>query len=310
MMTTRSQPTAIPSPDEGVAAHAAPLPRLDLLSASAWNTPNLSELVVAAPPATTPREALPRRTEPTPAPPVAMPVSPAMSMLSYTPAGSAHATLVPAPLHHRIRGAAPVPIGTSSHEPHVAAVQQATPQPKASVAARVSVALVAVCALLLAVGSHFAMSSALLACAALFLSDLAVASMAARLPHARAVSGALTIGAALIGVTALIGGVQQFSDMAFVAGLLVLLVTLPVLLLHVTAQLLARRRSNESIAVGTLQIVGIGRTLSMFALLISGYIAFDSFTAVPDALVSFAITALVAVNVVYAGRIWLRADHD
>jgi hypothetical protein len=165
--------------------------------------------------------------------------------------------------------------------------------------------LMAVTAALLAWASVMAFSSALLAFSGLLIAELALALSLARARGARRPTSAAVLAVVALGVGLLAakGAIAQFGDMAMVAGLFVLISVVPSLLLLGAAAFVLRRRgdrrtlADEAIRSGT--IVRFG---ALAGILLAGYQAHKTFTAVPDAIVALVIVALVAVNAVHVLR--------
>jgi len=129
-------------------------------------------------------------------------------------------------------------------------------------------------------------SVALLACAGLFLSDLSLGL--------RGLSARVCMAAALaLTLWALIGVPGQFSDMAFVAGLFVVVAAVPVLAMSAVAGRLLRR-DDASTADLAVRARGKYQLLAVVLAMLAGVQAFRSFSAVPDALVTLSIVAMVA----------------
>lgn len=159
-------------------------------------------------------------------------------------------------------------------------------------------ALMTLSIILLVYAAHMSGSKALYACAALFISDLAIGESVRRAAQVRAQRAevALAIGAgALVGL-ALWGVAHQFSMMAFVAGLFVVLAVVIVALLQVASGLVLRRKA-ASLADQAVRAGSVMRWIALALTLLAGVQAFRSFSAVPDALVALPIVALTLCNV-------------
>jgi surface polysaccharide O-acyltransferase-like enzyme len=94
---------------------------------------------------------------------------------------------------------------------------------------------------------------------------------------------------------------HQFSEMAFVAGLLVVPAILVVLLVHGVASYLLRR-DKESVASQMVRAGTPTRFAAALITLVAGYLAFHSFSARPDAYAAFAVLGLTAANLYYLAR--------
>ncbi|MBC7644224.1 MAG: hypothetical protein H7123_03790 [Thermoleophilia bacterium] len=167
----------------------------------------------------------------------------------------------------------------------------------------VAMAMLIFCATLMMYAGNMSGSTALFACAALFMSDIALGvhvrtrEMAAGATSRTHVDlAALLLPAVLVALTAW-GLPHQFSDMAFVSGLLVAVVSIPVVLISFIAGRLLRRAS-ASAADHAVHKRGMIRLAALAASLVAGVLAFQSFSAIPDALVTIPIVLLAATNVV------------
>lgn len=181
-----------------------------------------------------------------------------------------------------------VPVGVPVPEP-----EPAPPVAESPVASsRIAPVLLLTCALLLAWASQMAFSSALLALAALLVAQLAAAAAVVRCDRLPLVAAG---GAAILAVLAAKGAAGQFSEMAFVAGLFVIAACVPTLLLLAGAQLVLRRRSDRrSPADDALHSAWVPRAVAVAAVLAAGVQAHRTYSAVPDAIVTFAVVALAA----------------
>lgn len=161
---------------------------------------------------------------------------------------------------------------------------------------------------ILAVGlvwaSKMAFSAALLGFAALLVSELAIAmSLARRSNEPR--SAAATALAAIAGLGAVLaakGAFAQFGEMAFVAGLFVLISVVPALLLLGATSLMLKRRNADSPGDRALRDGTRVRFVALAAILLAGIQAHRTFSAKPDAIVALAIVALIALNVFAVAR--------
>jgi hypothetical protein len=150
--------------------------------------------------------------------------------------------------------------------------------------------------------SQMAFSAALLALAAMLVSEVAMAIAAGRAPAAPRSSWVplFAVVSTLASLVAAYRAFGQFGEMAFVAGLFVLVAVVPSIIVLAIAGLLARRHGtsgDQAIRSGTLLRFGV-----LAALMVAGYQAFQTFSAKPDAIVTFVIVALTFHNVHAATR--------
>lgn len=167
-------------------------------------------------------------------------------------------------------------------------------------AARSTLALVLVVATaaLLVWASRMAFSPALLALASLLVAQLAAAEAAAsRRPLLPAA------GAGILALLAAKGAIAGFGEMAFVAGLFVLVAAVPTLLLFGVVQVVLRRQGEAAAPADLALRSGWKlRAGALAATIVAGVQAHRSFSAVPDAIVALGIVALVVVTLAAALR--------
>jgi hypothetical protein len=164
----------------------------------------------------------------------------------------------------------------------------------------VAVVLLAVLAAVLVGAGALAFSAALPAFAALLVSQLAIAaSLVVRADQPR--PRAATCLAVLAGAGAAFAAWQavgQFSQVAFVAGLLVLASgVVALLLLGIASLVLHRRGEQRTLGDEALRSGTVPRFLLLAAVLVAGVQAHHAFSATADGLVALAIVAVVALNV-------------
>lgn len=176
---------------------------------------------------------------------------------------------------------------------------------------KIALGLFLVTAAFLYWASGMAFSAALLGTAGLLVSELAIAlSLTAPRGAGRPMPATIAaVAAVLLALLTLKGALHAFSDMAMVASLFVLAAALPTLLLLGAAAFVLRRRSPRSLADDSLR-AGTGLRFGVVvALLATGFIAKDSFSAKPDAFLAFALVALVAINALHVLRGTGRANR-
>lgn len=205
----------------------------------------------------------------------------------------------------RSRVPAMVPATTTDPAPDVDGAQSAAPTDLS----RVALVLLVVAAALLVWASRMAFSPALLGMSALLLSELAIglALTGSKRPTSALVA---TGGAIVLGLLALKGAFAGFGEMAFVASLFVLVAALPTLLLIGALEFVLRRRSSDSPANVALRAGTRIRFGAALLLLVTGYLAKDSFSAKPDTYAAFVIVALAAFGAVQVLRGTGRAARD
>lgn len=222
--------------------------------------------------------------------------------------------LAPLPMQHHPRpmmgascdvaaGPAPSPTHTPQRMPMPEiAVTSEEPAPALAPAVATSVvalAVLAITAVMLAWASRMAFSPALLALAGLMVSELAIGLAASARGASRPTSATVAAAVAIVcSLLALKGALGGFSEMAFVASLFVLVAALPTLiLLGVLAFVLHRRRSIDSPGEDALRAGTPIRFGATAVVLVSGYLAKDSFSAKPDTFVAFAVIGLTVWGV-------------
>lgn len=279
------------TPDSEGSVATRPLP--PTLNLPIFELPSLTIPPVNLPQA--PTFGLARGTQPQPSVILAPPVSVSAQAAPVSPPATPAIPTAPASTH-----SAPItaPIATSPG-------RQAEPAPLAPSPGirRASLVLILGCVALLMYAAHLAMSGALLALGALFLTDLAVGARAqAQVGQSgQRLATGLSVGAGLTAAWALWTTLHQFSEMAFVAGLMVVPAVLVVLLVHGIASFLLRRDPHSMPS----QVVRSGtmtRVAAALITLVAGYMAFDSFSARPDAYAAFAVLGLTAANLYYLVR--------
>lgn len=205
----------------------------------------------------------------------------------------------PAPAPARARSSVPamVPVPATDTAGDVDVVAADAPTD----VSRVALALMVVAAALLVWASRMAFSPALLGMSALLLAETAIAL--ALTGTRRPASALVAAGAAtVLGLLAIKGAFAGFGEMAFVASLFVLVAALPTLLLLGALEYVLRRRSSASPANLALRAGTRIRVGAALLLLVTGYLAKDSFSAKPDTFAAFAIVALVAFGVMQVLR--------
>ena len=161
----------------------------------------------------------------------------------------------------------------------------------------VALALLVVGAALLVWASRMAFSPALLAMSALMLAETAIALSltGAKRPTSAVVAAGVAV---VIGLLALKGALGNYADdMAFVASLFVLVAALPTLILLGALEFVIRKRSSASPANAALRAGSRERFGAAVVLLVSGFLARESFSARPDAFATFCIVLAVALGV-------------
>ncbi len=173
----------------------------------------------------------------------------------------------------------------------------------------IALGILLVAAALLVWASRMAFSPALLAMAALMLAE---AGIALSLTGAKRPTSALAAAgvAGVLGLLALKGAFGGFGEMAFVASLFVLVAALPTLLLLGAFEFVLRKRASDSPAHLALRAGTRERFGAALALLVSGFLARDSFSARPDAFAALGILLLVGTAVVSIVRGTGRAARD
>jgi hypothetical protein len=177
---------------------------------------------------------------------------------------------------------------------------------------RVAVAIFVFTAVGLIWASRMAFSPALLAMSALLASEAAI-GVARTGPRgsSRPVQATIAAGGAVVlALFALKGAFAGFGEMAFVASLFVLVAALPTLLLLGASEFVLRRRAAPSAADDALRAGTKLRFAAVLALLVSGYLAKDSFSAKPDTFVAFGLVALALFGAVSVFRGTGRAARD
>lgn len=165
----------------------------------------------------------------------------------------------------------------------------------------VAVGILILLAVALNWASHMAFSPGLMALAALLWAQLAAG--AAVSPRGRRLAIRAALPAAVLSLLALKGAIGGFSDMAMVAGLFVLVAGLPTLLLLGAAQFILHRRGDRASATDVALREGWKlRFGALAALLVAALLVRDSFSAKPDAFVTFGIVALVVLTLLPALR--------
>lgn len=171
-----------------------------------------------------------------------------------------------------------------------------------------ALALLLVGAALLVWASRMAFSPALLGMSALLLSEaaIALALTGAKRPASAVVTAG---GATVLALFALKGAFAGFGEMAFVASLFVLVAALPTLLVLGALEFILRKRSSASPANDALRSGTQVRLVGSLLLLVTGYLAKDSFSAKPDTYAAFVIVALALFGAVQALRGTGRASR-
>lgn len=157
---------------------------------------------------------------------------------------------------------------------------------------RVALVLLVVAAAVLVWASRMAFSPALLGMSALLLAEagIALAVTGATRPMSAIVAAG---GAFVLALLALKGAFAGFGEMAFVASLFVLVAALPTLLVLGLLEFVLRKRSSASPADIALRAGTRVRFGAALLLLVTGYLAKDSFSAKPDTYATFVIVAIV-----------------
>jgi hypothetical protein len=228
---------------------------------------------------------------------------------------SAHATYCALPTAAPVAHAAPAPISQPAPAPVRSGVPAMVPTPATDAAqgvddpavdaptgvSPIAIGLMVVAAALLVWASRMAFSPALLAMSALMLAETAIAL--ALTGTKRPTSAFVAAGAAtLVALLALKGAFAGFGEMAFVASLFVLVAALPTLLLLGALEFVIRKRSAPSPATLALRAGSRERFGAAVVLLVSGFLAKDSFSAKPDAIATFCIVLFVAVSALQVVR--------
>jgi hypothetical protein len=165
---------------------------------------------------------------------------------------------------------------------------------------RVALGLLVVLAIGLLWASRMAFSPGLMALAGLLYAQLAAAAAAA---GSRTLAIRVAVPAVAVSLVAIKGALGAFSEMAMTAGLFVLVAGLPALLVLGAVQLILRRRGDRaSTADVALRDGWKLRFGALAALLVAAFVVRDSFSAKPDAFVTFGIVALVAITLLGALR--------
>ncbi len=223
--------------------------------------------------------------------------APTASPTHAAPAAPAPAASAPAP-----RTTVPPMLPTPATDEAAAGADDAAPA--STDVSKVAIVLLLVTALLTAWASRMAFSPALLAMSGLLFAELAIglANVGPR-DGKRTLNATVAAGASVvITLLALKGAFGGFSEMAFVASLFVLVAALPTLLLLGATWFVLRRRANPSPADRALAAGTKVRFGAALALLVSGYLAKDSFSAKPDTFVAFAIVALALLGAISVFR--------
>lgn len=272
-------PVQRPLVDAPAGAWQSPLPAPEATNSYAFQAaPQPAPTVAPAAPVPVPRHDVPRSAHATfCALPVAAPAS------------------QPAPIRTGVPALVPAPATVQVEEGDVPAVDAPTD------ASMVAVGILLVTAAALVWASRMAFSPALLAMSALLLTELGIA-LSLTGPK-RPTSALIAVGAAtVLGSWALKGAFAGFGEMAFVASLFVLVAALPTLLLLGATEFVLRRRSSATPANAALRAGTPVRVGAALALLVSGFLAKDSFSAKPDTFAAFAIIALAGFGVVQVLR--------
>ncbi len=228
--------------------------------------------------------------------PAPAPAQPQPTPAQPQPAQPAPAQPQPAPAPRTsVPPMAPAPGVDAGQDGDVAAADAPTD------VSRVALVLLVVAAALLVWASRMAFSPALLGMSALLLSEagIALALTGAKRPTSAVVAAG---GALVLGLLALKGAFAGFGEMAFVASLFVLVAALPTLLLLGALEFVLRKRSSESPANVALRAGTRIRFGAASLLLVTGYLAKDSFSAKPDTYAAFVIVALAVLGVVQVLR--------
>ncbi len=165
--------------------------------------------------------------------------------------------------------------------------------------------LMLMCPIVLLAGAHYSFSAALVAFAGLFIADIAIALQSSSNTEDSVNENVVKAAHATALVVVVFGAYKamgEFSDMAFVAGLLAIPALLATLVLSITASMLCRRWAPTSLAAGVFQSLAMARTLVFIALVYTSVKAALAYTAHPDAIVALAICGLVIFNAATALR--------
>ncbi|MCW2922286.1 MAG: hypothetical protein JWL76_2160 [Thermoleophilia bacterium] len=219
------------------------------------------------------------------------------------PAFSGVPALAPAPASASASASAPARATVLTQDGDVPAVDAPAD------VSMVAVGLLLATAALLMWASRMAFSPALLAMAALLLTEVGIA-LSRTGPKRPTPALVAVAAAAAIALLALKDAFAGFGEMAFVASLFVLVAALPTLLLLGALEFVLRKRSSASPANDALRSGTMLRFGAALALLVSGFLAKDSFSAKPDTFAALAIIALVGFGIAQVLRGTGRAARD
>jgi hypothetical protein len=255
-------PVQRPLVDEPAGTWQAPFPAPDATNSYAFQ-------VMPPPPAAAPTEPLQPHGIPRSAHATFCALPTAAPALAPAPAFTGVPPLAPAP---ELAPTPTVPVPDIAQGEDVPAVEAATD------VSPIAVGILLVTAVLLVWASRMAFSPALLAMSALLLTELGIALS---LTGAKRSTASLVAvgGAGVLGLLALKGAFAGFGEMAFVASLFVLVATLPTLLVLGAIEFVIRKRSAPTPATLALRAGTRLRFGAALALLVTGYLAKDSFSA-------------------------------